>query len=64
MVEREMSASEAKASQSNETMIETLINFDNVSSVRIREAVLFDTTQNVTEMQVWTQRVTNIQTKK
>ena len=25
-----------------ETMIETLINFDNVSSVRNREAVLFD----------------------
>ena len=40
-------------------MIETLSNFDNVSSVRDREAVLIDPTQNENEIQVWTQRVTN-----
>ena len=39
-------------------MIETLSNFENVSSVRDREAVLFDGTQNEIEMQVWTQRKT------
>ena len=40
-------------------MIETLSNFDNVSSVRDREDVLIDPTQNEKEMQVWTQRVTH-----
>ena len=39
-------------------MMETLSNFDNVSSVRDREAVLIDPTQNENELQVWTQRVT------
>ena len=48
-----MSASEAEASQGNETMIETISNFDNVSSVKNREAVLIvDTTQNDNMMQV------------
>ena len=58
-LEKDLSASEAEASQGNETMIETLSNFDNVSSVRSREAVLIDHTQNENEMQVWTQRVTD-----
>ena len=40
-------------------MIETPGNFDNISSVRDREAVLIDPTQNENEMQVWTQRVTD-----
>ena len=39
-------------------MIETLCIFDNVSSVRDRETVLIDPTQNENETQVWTQRVT------
>ena len=39
-------------------MMETLSNFDNVSSVRDRKAVLFDPTQTENELQVWTQRVT------
>ena len=54
-----MSTSEAEVSQGNETMTETLRNFDNDSSVRDREAVLIDPRQNENEMQVWTQRVTN-----
>ena len=62
--EREISDSEAEASRSIETMTETLSNFDNVSSVRNREAVLIDTTQNENEMQVWTQRVTDNKEKK
>ena len=45
-LERDLSASEAEASQGNETMIETLCIFDNVSSVRDRETVLNDPTQN------------------
>ena len=53
-----MITSEAEASQGYETIIETLSNFD-VSSVRNKEAVLIDTTQNKKEMQVWTQRVTD-----
>ena len=39
-------------------MIETLSIFDNVSSVRGREAALVDPTQNENEMQVWTQKIT------
>ena len=39
-VERDLRASEAEASQGNETMIETLSNFDKVSSVRSKEDVL------------------------
>ena len=60
----DLSASEAEASQGTETMIETLCNFDNVSSVRDKEAVLIDPTQNENEMQVWTQRVTDNTIKK
>ena len=41
-------------------MTERLSTFDNVSSVRDGEAVLTDSTQNENEMQVWTQRVTQI----
>ena len=40
-------------------MMETLSNFDNVSSVRDREAVLIDPIQNENELQVWTQRETD-----
>ena len=58
-LERDLSASEAEASQGNEAIIETLSNFDNVSSVRDRDAVLIDPTQNEKEMQVWTRRVTD-----
>ena len=54
-LERDLSPSEAEASQGNEIVIETLNNFDNVSSVRHREAVLIDPTQNENDMKVWTQ---------
>ena len=40
-------------------MIETPCNFDDVSSVRNREAALVDDTQSENEMQVRTQRVTD-----
>ena len=53
-----MRASEAEASQDNETLIETRSNIDNVSSVRYKEAVLIDPTQNENEVQAWTQTVT------
>ena len=56
---RDLGASETEASQGTETMIETLCNFDNVSSVRDREAVSIDPTQNENELQVRTQRVTD-----
>ena len=58
-LEKYLRASEAEASQGNETMIETLRNFDNSRSVRGREAVLNDSTHNEIEMQVWTQKVTD-----
>ena len=55
-LEREISASEAETSQDNETVIETFSNVDNLSSVRDKEAVLFDATQSEPyEMQLWTQ---------
>ena len=56
---REIRAPEAEASQGIENLIETLGNFDYVSSVRNREAALVDTTQKENEMQMWTQRVTD-----
>ena len=56
-LEREISASEAKASQGNETVIETLSNFGNVSSVRGSETILVDATESENKMQVWTQRM-------
>ena len=49
---RDISASEAEASLSNENMIDALNNSGNVSSVRDREAVLFNGTQNENERQV------------
>ena len=49
-LERDLSASEAEASQGNENMDETLSNFDKVSSVGDREAVSTDPTQNENEM--------------
>ena len=58
-IAKNLSASEPKASQGNETMIETLSSYDNVSSLRDREAVLVDPTQNEYEMQIWTQIVTD-----
>ena len=55
-LERDLRASEAEASHGIETMIETLSNFD---TVRDKEAVLIDPTQNENEMQVWTRRETD-----
>ena len=59
MRERNLSASEAEASQGNETMMKTFSNVDNFSSVRDMEAVVIDPTQNGNEMQMSTQRVTD-----
>ena len=56
-LERQLSASEIETSQGNETVIETLSNFENVSSVRDEETALDSGTQNENEMQVWTQRI-------
>ena len=57
--ERELSASEIETSQGNETVIETLSNFENVSSVRDEEIALDSGTQNENEMQIWTQRISD-----
>ena len=57
--ERELSTSEIETSQGNETVIETLSNFENVSSVRDEEIALDSGTQNENEMQIWTQRITD-----
>ena len=54
-----MSTSEIETSQGNETVIETLINFENVSSVRDEEIALDSGTQNENEMQIWTQRISD-----
>ena len=54
-LERELSASEIETSQGNETVIETLSNFENVSSVssvRDEEIALDSGTQNENEMQI------------
>ena len=56
-LERELSTSEIETSQGNETVIETLSNFENVSSVRDEEIALESGTQNENEMQIWTQRI-------
>ena len=56
-LERELSTSEKETSQGNETVIETLSNFENVSSVRDEEIALDSGTQNEDEMQIWTQRI-------
>ena len=55
-LERELSTSEIETSQGNETVIEILSNFENVSSVRDEEIALDSGTQNENEMQIWTQR--------
>ena len=57
-LERELSISEVETSQSNETVIETLGNFENVSSVRKGETAFASGSQNEDEMQVWNQRIT------
>ena len=51
-LERELSTSEIETSQGNETVIETLSNFENVSSVRNEEIALDSGTQNENEMQI------------
>ena len=51
-----MSTSEIETSQGNETVIETLSNFEKVSSVRDEEIALDSGTQNENEMQIWTRR--------
>ena len=54
-LERDLSASEVETSQGNETtIIETLSNFDNVSSVRKGETALVSGSQNVDEIKVCT----------
>ena len=54
-----MRTSEIETSQGNETVIETLSNFENVHSVRDDGAVLDSGTQNENEMQIWTQRISD-----
>ena len=63
-LERKKSGSETEASQGDETMIETLSNFQNVSPVRDIGAVLDNGIQNENELQVWTQRITDKTNKK
>ena len=62
-LERELSTSEIETSLGNETVIETLSNFENVSSVSDEEKSLDSGTQNENEMQIWTQRI-SIKTNK
>ena len=54
-----MSTSEIETSQGNETVIEILSNFENVSSVRDEEIALDSGTQNENEMQIWTQSISD-----
>ena len=54
-----MSTSEIQTSQGNETVIETISNFENVSSVRDEEIALDSGTQIENEMQFWTQRISD-----
>ena len=58
-LERELSTSERETSQGNETIIETLSNFENVSSVRDEETALTSGSQNENEMQISTQRISD-----
>ena len=62
-LERELSTSETETSRGNGTVIETLSNFENVSSVRDEEIALDSGTQNENEMQIWTQRITDKKNK-
>ena len=54
---RELSTSEIETSQGNETIIETLNNFEIVSSGRDEETALTSGSQNENEMQITTQRI-------
>ena len=54
-----MNTFKIETSQGNETVIETLGNFGNVSSVRNDEAVLDCGTQSENEMQFWTQNLSD-----
>ena len=58
-LERHISSSEAKASQVNETVIESLSNFEKISLVGCEEAALHDGTQKRNEMQVWDRRMSD-----
>ena len=58
-LERELSTSEIETSQGNESVIETLSNFENVRSVRDEEIALDSGTQNENEMQIWTQSISD-----
>ena len=58
-LERQLSASEIETSQGNEINIETLSNFETVSSVRDEETTLVSGSRNENEMQVWTQKVSD-----
>ena len=62
--ESELTASEVGTSQGNETIIETLSNFENDSSVRKGEPALASGSQNEEEIQVRTQRITEKTIKK
>ena len=59
LLERELGTSEIETSQGNETVIGTLSNFENVSSVRDEELALDSGTQNENEMQLWNQRISD-----
>ena len=54
-----MSTFAIEESQGNATVIETLIKFENVSSVKDEEIALDSGTQNENEMQIWTQRISD-----
>ena len=53
-----LSTSEVETSQGNEIGIETLSNFENVSSVREGETAFASGSQNDDEIQIWTQKIT------
>ena len=63
-LESKLSTSEIETTQGNETVIETLSNFENVSSVRNEEITLDSGTQNENGMQIWTQRISDKTNKK
>ena len=58
-LEIELSTSEIETSKGNETVIETLSNFENVTSTRNEEIALDSGTQNGNEMQICTQRISD-----
>ena len=57
--ERDSSASEVRTFLCYETLIETLSNFENVSSVREGERAIVSGSQNEEKKQVWTQIITD-----